>query len=41
MEKYVSAEILEFSIKLVKRAATENSIIVKLKVTDGMHQTLV
>ena len=40
MEKHVFVEILEFSIKLIKRVATENGIIVKVKVTDGMHQTL-
>ena len=40
MEKHIFVEILEFSIKLVKRVATENDIIVKVKVTDGMHQTL-
>ena len=39
-EKHVFVEILEFSIKLVKRVATENSIIAKVKVTDRMHQTL-
>ena len=40
MEKHALVEILEFSIKLVKTVATENSIIVKVKVTDGIHQTL-
>ena len=40
MGKHVFVEILGFSIKLVKRVATENSIIDKVKVTDGMHQTL-
>ena len=37
MEKHVFVEILEFCIKLVNRVATENGIIVKVKVTDGMH----
>ena len=38
---HVFVEILEFSIKLVKSIATENSIIVMVTVTDGMHHTLV
>ena len=37
MEKHVFVEILEFSITLVKRVATKNSIIAKVKVTDGMQ----
>ena len=40
MEKHVFVEILEFPVKLIKTVATENGIIVKVKVTDEMHQTL-
>ena len=40
MEKHIFAEILEFSIKLIDRVATENGIIVKVNVTDGVQQTL-
>ena len=40
MEKHVFVEILEFSIKLIKRVATENGIIAKVKATDRMHPTL-
>ena len=31
---HIFVEILEFSIKLIKRVVTENSIIIKVKVTD-------